>query len=130
MMVFNNSLALSRILAASKDAFPIDACTIPVLSTLKSILPPLTSLTAFLMSIVTVPVFGLGIKPRGPNTRPKGPNLPITLGMVTITSTSVQPSLIFCKYSSNPTKSAPPSSASASLSGVTNARTRTFLPVP
>ena len=31
------------IFSASKDAFPIAACTIPVLSTLKSILPALTS---------------------------------------------------------------------------------------
>ena len=68
---------------------------IPVLSTLKSILPPFTSDTAFLISIVTVPVFGLGIKPLGPKTLPNGPSLPITLGMVTITSTSVHPSLIF-----------------------------------
>src|SRR5690554_3834189 len=43
----------------------------------------------------TVPLLGLGIKPRGPNTLPKAPTLPITLGMVMITSTSVQPSLIF-----------------------------------
>ena len=55
------------------------------------------------VSIVTVPVFGLGINPLGPNTRPKGPNLPITLGIVMMTSTSVQPFLIFSKYSSRPT---------------------------
>ena len=52
---------------------------------------------AFLISIVTVPVLGFGIRPLGPKTRPKGPNLPITLGMVTITSISVHPSFIFCK---------------------------------
>ena len=76
---------------------------IPVLSTLKSILPAFTSFTAFATSIVTVPVLGFGIKPLGPKTLPKGPNLPITLGMVIITSTSVQPPLIFWRYSSNPT---------------------------
>ena len=52
------------------------------------------------------------------------------LGMVIITSTSVHPSLIFCKYSSKPTKSAPDFFASSSLSGVTKAKTLTSLPVP
>ena len=50
--------------------------------------------------------------------------------MVMITSTSVQPSLIFWRYSSSPTKSAPAAVASSSLSGVTKAKTRTSLPVP
>ena len=68
---------------------------IPALSTLKSILPDFTSLTALATSIVTVPLLGLGINPRGPRTRPKGPTLPIQDGIVIITSTSVQPPLIF-----------------------------------
>src|ERR1039458_659963 len=39
---------------------------IPVLSTRNSTLPALISLMAFATSWVTVPVFGLGISPRGP----------------------------------------------------------------
>jgi hypothetical protein len=42
--VDNNSLALPTSLSALKEAFPIGAWTIPVLSTLKSILPAFTSL--------------------------------------------------------------------------------------
>ena len=98
-----NSLALSRICSAEKETFPTEACTIPFLSTLKSILPCFTSLTAFPISLVTVPLLGLGIKPLGPNTRPKAPILPIIAGIVMITSISVQPPLIFSIYSSNPT---------------------------
>jgi hypothetical protein len=45
--------------AQLKETLPIPACTIPVLSTLKSILP-LTSATAQ-TSIVTVPVLGLAL---------------------------------------------------------------------
>ena len=41
---------------------PIEACTIPTLSTLKAIFPPFTSLIAFATSFVTVPVFGFGIR--------------------------------------------------------------------
>ena len=95
MIVLISSLALSLILSALKETLPTDAWIIPVLSTLKSILPALISVTAFAMSIVTVPVFGFGIKPLGPKTLPNGPSLPITLGIVTITSTSTQPFLIF-----------------------------------
>ena len=76
---------------------------IPALSTLKSILPALTSLIAAPRSFVTVPLLGLGIRPRGPSTRPKAPILPMTLGMVMITSMSVHPDLILLMYSSRPT---------------------------
>ena len=38
------------------------------------------SLTALATSIVTVPDFGLGIKPRGPKTRPRAPILPMICG--------------------------------------------------
>ena len=48
-------------------------------------------------------ILGLGIKPRGPSTRPKAPILPMMAGIVMITSTSVQPPLIFSIYSSRPT---------------------------
>src|SRR5438445_350431 len=45
----------------------------PVLSTRNSTLPALTSLIALATSIVTVPVLGFGIKPRGPRTLPRRP---------------------------------------------------------
>jgi fumarate hydratase class II len=80
---------------SSNDTFPTDACMIPVLSTLKSILPALTSVTAFPTSVVTVPLFGFGIKFLGPNTLPKRPNLAITEGTATIISISVHPAAIF-----------------------------------
>eukprot|EP01085_Mycamoeba_gemmipara_P002055 Mycagemm_TRINITY_DN10049_c0_g2::TRINITY_DN10049_c0_g2_i1::g.2055::m.2055 type:complete len:105 gc:universal TRINITY_DN10049_c0_g2_i1:253-567(+) len=103
---------------------------IPVLSTLKSILPPFTSVTALPTSLVTVPDFGFGIKLRGPKTRPNLPTFAIHAGVVIIMSTSVQPPSILATYSSKPTKSAPAALASSSLSGVTKAKTRTVLPVP
>ncbi|MOA13125.1 hypothetical protein D3C78_1331600 [compost metagenome] len=64
---------------------------IPVLSTLKSILPPFTSVTALPTSLVTVPDLGFGIKLRGPKTRPNLPTLAIQAGVVMMISTSVQP---------------------------------------
>src|SRR5450756_1249618 len=46
------------------------------LSERNSILPPLISVTALVTSIVTVPVLGLGMRPRGPSTLPRRPTLP------------------------------------------------------
>src|SRR5437879_2132538 len=53
---------------AANDILPTGAWMIPVLSTRNSTLPALISLTARAISGVTVPVFGLGIRPRGPST--------------------------------------------------------------
>ena len=61
------------------------------LSTRNSILPPLMSVTALATSIVTVPVFGFGIRPRGPSTLPRRPTLPIMSGVATTASKSSQP---------------------------------------
>src|SRR4029453_17654819 len=63
-----SACALSIRLCAGNEILPIGACTIPVLSTRNSTLPALISLTALAMSTVTVPVFGFGIRPRGPST--------------------------------------------------------------
>src|SRR5579875_2484510 len=65
--------AFSASFSTSKDTLPTGQWTIPVLSTRNSTLQALTSLTAFATSMVTVPVFGLGIKPRGPRILPKRP---------------------------------------------------------
>ncbi|MOA21970.1 hypothetical protein D3C78_1424940 [compost metagenome] len=100
------------------------------MSTLKSILPPFTSVTALPTSLVTVPDLGFGIRLRGPKTRPSLPTFAIQAGVVIIMSTSVHPPSILATYSSKPTKSAPAALASSSLSGVQRTNTRTVLPVP
>ena len=47
IMVETNSFTLSRIASVEKETLPTEVCTIPVLSTLKSILPCFTSRIAF-----------------------------------------------------------------------------------
>ena len=42
------------------------ACTMPAFSTRNSTEPPLAPFTAVATSMVTVPIFGFGIMPRGP----------------------------------------------------------------
>src|SRR6185436_6968110 len=59
------------------DVLPSGACTIPVLSTRNSTLPALISLIAWVTFGVTVPVFGFGIRPRGPSTLPRRPTVRI-----------------------------------------------------
>src|SRR5215831_11717116 len=66
----------------------------PVLSTRYSTLPALVSLTAFFTSGVTVPVFGLGIRPRGPSTLPRPPTKRIMSGVAITASKSSQPPFI------------------------------------
>src|SRR5436305_9656712 len=63
----------------------------PVLSTRNSTLPALISFTAFAISTVTVPVFGFGIKPRGPSTLPSLPTARIISGVATTASNSMKP---------------------------------------
>src|SRR5680860_489526 len=88
------------------------------------------SATAFATSAVTVPVFGFGINPRGPRTRPSRPTLPIMSGVATTASKSSQPPLTFSISSSPPTTSAPASRAASALSPLAKTRTRAVLPVP
>ena len=86
--------------------------------------------TALPTSIVTVPVFGFGIFPRGPRIRPSLPTTPIMSGVAIATSKSSNPSSIFVARSAEPTMSAPASSASLAFSPSANTATRTSLPVP
>jgi hypothetical protein len=86
-----SSWAFSASFDGSNDTFPTLVWMIPVLSTLKSILPAFTSVTALPTSAVTVPDLGFGISPRGPRIRPSRPTFAMTFGMVMMTSTSVQP---------------------------------------
>jgi hypothetical protein len=51
-------------------SLPTGTCRLDVLSILNSTRPALNSLTALAVSWVTVPVFGLGMRPRGPSTLP------------------------------------------------------------
>ena len=83
---------------------------------------------AVLTSMVTVPVFGFGIKPRGPKILPSCPTLPIISGVAIKASKSSQPPLILATMSSPPTISAPASSASLILSPC--AMTTTFFSFP
>ena len=79
---------------------------------------------AFVTSMVTVPDFGFGINPFGPNTLPSLPTTPIISGVATITSYSNQFSFsIFGINSSAPTKSAPAASASFALSPFAKTKT-------
>src|SRR5215467_13061955 len=72
--------AFSTSLSAVKLVLPTGAWIMPVLSTRNSTLPALISLTALATSMVTVPVLGLGIRPRGPSTLPSLPTERIISG--------------------------------------------------
>ena len=82
------------------------------------------------MSVVTVPVFGFGIRPRGPSTLPSRPTARIMSGVATTASKSIQPPWIFSTSSSPPTMSAPASCASFCFSPPAIASTRLLLPRP
>src|SRR6266566_4905380 len=102
----------------------------PNLSVRNSTLPPLESRTARATSLVTVPDFGFGIRPRGPRIFPSGPTFAIMSGVAIAESKSVHPSCTRLTMSSPPTTSAPASWASRALSPTAKTATRTFLPVP
>src|ERR1035437_1151120 len=82
--------AFSTSLSAEKLILPTGAWMMPVLSTRNSTLPALISWMALTTS--TVPVFGLGIRPRGPSTLPSLPTERIMSGVAITASKSVQPS--------------------------------------
>src|SRR5690606_5126625 len=122
--VFSDSFAWSN------DRRPTRQCTTPALSTRYSTLPAFASRTADLTSKVTVPPFGLGMRPRGPSTRHSLPTAPIMSGVAMTRSKSRKPSWTRCTSSSPPATSAPASSASRSFSPRANTSTRMLLPVP
>src|SRR2546421_90637 len=68
-----SACAFSIRLWDANETLPTGAWMIPVLPTRNSTLPALISRTALAMSMVTVPVFGFGIRPRGPSTFPRLP---------------------------------------------------------
>src|SRR6266511_1219478 len=103
----NTAVAFSINCSAPNEALPTGTWIIPALSTRNSSLPALISLTALPISMLTVPVFGFGMRPRGPKILPIRPTAPIISGVATVLSNSSHPSLIFLIISSLPTKSAP-----------------------
>src|SRR5918997_1393545 len=104
---------------------------IPYRSTRYSILPRLISSTARPTSCVTVPLLGFGMSPRGPSTGPSWPTALIWSGVAKATSKSMKfSSLMRAARSSEPTTSAPASSASLAFSPSANTATRRVLPVP
>ena len=118
-------------LSASNERLPATTETLPVLSIRKSTLPPLASLTAVATSSVTVPVLGLGIKPRGPRMRAHLRTSFIASTVAIATSKSHQPSLVtFSIKSPMPTKSAPAALAASACSPPANTATLTALPEP
>ena len=60
------ALMFSTSLSSLNEALPTPAWTMPAFSTRNSTEPPLAPLTAVVTSMVTVPTFGFGIRPRGP----------------------------------------------------------------
>src|ERR1051326_516008 len=123
------AVAFSTSLSGVKEILPTGTCTSAVLSVRNSTLPALISFTALAMSNVTVPVFGFGIRPLGPNTLPSLPTDFIMSGVEITASKSVQFSFwIFSTISSPPTMSAPAASASRTFSPL--AITSTFFDLP
>src|SRR5215212_868851 len=105
--------------------------TIPYRSTRYSTLPRLMSSTARPTFGVTVPLLGLGMRPRGPRIWPSLPTMLIWSGVATATSNSVKfSSRMRAARSSDPTMSAPASSASRAFSPTAKTATRRVLPVP
>ena len=103
MISESSAVAFSTSLSVSNETLPSGAWTTPALSTRKLTLPALMSSIAFVTSGVTVPVFGFGIRPRGPRTRPRRPTTRIMSGVATTASKSSQPSWIRAASSSPPT---------------------------
>mmetsp|Transcript_45335 Transcript_45335/g.75613 ORF Transcript_45335/g.75613 Transcript_45335/m.75613 type:complete len:206 (-) Transcript_45335:657-1274(-) len=119
--------------SAEKLALPMMAWMMADLSPRNSTCPCLASFTALPMSVVSVPSFGFGMSPRGPNMRATDPSKPITDGCPIARSKSIAPLppfLIFSTRSSAPTTSAPAASASSASAPRANTATRVFLPVP
>ena len=114
-LVERGAVVLGQLGFSSNDALPITKCRLACLSTRKLILPPLMSETAFATSGVTVPVFGFGIRPRGPSTRAMRPTLAIWSGVAIAASKSRKPPWIFSIRSSLPTSSAPAASGRLGL---------------
>ena len=93
-------------------------------------LPQLSDLNLDYFRYAALPVFALGIRPRGPSTFPRRPTDFIMSGVAMTASKSSHPPEILPTSSSPPTKSAPASSASFTFSPMARTRTLLVFPVP
>mmetsp|Transcript_8214 Transcript_8214/g.16930 ORF Transcript_8214/g.16930 Transcript_8214/m.16930 type:complete len:236 (+) Transcript_8214:348-1055(+) len=103
------------------------------LSPLNSTCPCFASFTALVMSVVSVPSLGLGMRPRGPRMRATCDSWGIKDGCPIARSKLIAPLpplFIFAMSSSAPTTSAPAASASSASAPRAKTATRVFLPVP
>ena len=116
--------------STGNDALPMTVWTLPLRSDRYSMRPALISLTALATSMVTVPAWGLGIRPRGPSTFPWRPSWPIMSGVAMIESTCSIRSSMSSSSSGPPATSAPASFASVTLPALAMTATRTSLPMP
>src|SRR5208282_4477371 len=94
MTLVISTVAFSINLSGENEILPTGQWMSAVLSVRNSTLPALTSCTALATSKVTVPVFGLGIRPLGPRILPRRPTDFITSGVAISASKSVQFSLV------------------------------------
>ena len=119
--------------ASSKSVLPTRACTTAPFSARNSTRPAFIAPTAPAMSVVSVPTLGLGIIPRGPNTRAMGASLGMAEGCATALSKSMAPepsALMRAMSSASPMTSAPAALASSASAPSANTQTRTLFPVP
>src|SRR5699024_10396831 len=86
--------------------------------------------TDLAVSMVTVPVLGFGMRPRGPSTGPSLPTLPMRFGVATAASKSVLAPATFSISSASPPSSAPAVRAASACGPVAKTMTRAGLPVP
>ena len=92
--------------------------------------PTAIAFTEVLISFVTVPNFGLGIKPFGPKILPSFPIFDIVAGVAISLSKFIFPFVISLTKLSNPAISAPESFASLILFSSQRTATFTFFPFP
>ena len=117
-------------LSASNERRPIVPCMMPALSTRNCTWPALAFFTAVATSGVTVPTFGLGIRPRGPGSGP-GTHHAHGIGSCNHHIKRHVASLDLSRpRSSMPTTSAPAALASSALAPWANTATRVGFPVP
>src|SRR4051812_3345098 len=133
LALFRASISAVRLpcsLSASNERRPRVAWMMPALSARYCTWPALALRTAVATSGVTVPTFGLGIRPRGPRIWPSVPTTRIASGAAITTSNGMSPAFTRAARSSMPTMSAPAALASSALAPWANTATRLVLPVP
>ena len=85
------ALMFSASFSSPNEALPTEPWTMPAFSARNSTAPPFDAATAAFTSIVTVPTFGFGIRPRGPSTLPRRPTSGIMSGVAMQRSKLISP---------------------------------------